>query len=127
MKRFLTPKNVLIFVVALAAFFLIKNQLRSDPDVLATGSKGGECPVHGTRLRLDTVAIVVRQLEPDSSTAAYERANFPMANDSFYLLQWFADDEHKNLRRAEVWFCTECRKSKSELSTIFTLLLQHLS
>ena len=127
MRRLFTPKNILIVVVIVAAVFLIKNQLRSDPDVLTTGSKGGDCPVHGTRLRLDTVPIVVRQIEPDSSTAAYERVNFPMANDSFYLLQWFADDEHKNLRNAEVWFCPECRKSKTELSTIFTLLLQHLS
>jgi len=112
MKRFFTPKNILIFVVVAAAVFLIKNQLRSDPDVLTTGSKGGDCPVHGTTLRLDTVPIVVRQLEPDSASAAYARANFPMANDSFYLLQWFADDEHKNLRRAEVWYCPSCREAR---------------
>jgi hypothetical protein len=115
MKSFFTARNLLILLVVAAAIFLIKSQLRSDPDVLITGSKGGTCPVHGVRLRLDTVPIVVRQTEEDSATAAYARANFPMANDSFYLLQWFADDEHKNLRRAEVWYCSKCREAEQDL------------
>ena len=118
MKALLTPKNILIFIVVAAAVFVIKNQLRSDPDVLVTGSKGGTCPVHHERLRLDTVQIVVRQIEPDSAGAALAREQFPMANDTFYLLQWFQDDEHKNLKRAEVWFCPRCREVSRELSTI---------
>ncbi len=112
MKRFLTPRNILILVVVVVAFFVIKNQLRTTPEVLVTGSKGGECPVHGIRLRLDTVPIVVQLNEPDSLTAAQARATFPLSNDSFYILQWFKDDEHKNLSKAEVWYCSACREAK---------------
>ena len=113
MKRILTPRNILILVVIVVAFFVIKNQLRTTPEVLVTGSKGGECPVHGKSLRLDSVPIVVQQNEPDSLTAAYTRATFPLANDTFYILQWFKDDEHKNLSKSEVWYCPSCRQAKS--------------
>src|SRR6185503_18200076 len=108
MRSLLQPKYVLILIVVVAGFFVIKNQIGGTSDVLLTGSKGGTCQVHGVRLRLDTVRIVVRKQDPDSLTAAEERTLYPNAQDSFYLLQWFADDEHKNLTRAEVWFCPEC-------------------
>lgn len=113
MKRFLTPRNILILVLVVAAFFVIRNQLRTTPEVLVTGSKGGECPVHDVRLRLDTVPIAVQPNEPDSLTAAHARTTFPHANDTFYILQWFKDDEHKNLSKAEVWYCPACREAKS--------------
>jgi hypothetical protein len=115
MKSLLQPKYILLLVVVVAAVFVLKNQLKSTPDVLTTGAKGGTCPVHGLRLRLDTVPIVVRAVGPDSVTAAYARAHYPMANDSFFLLQWFQDDEHKNLKRAEVWYCPKCREAEQEL------------
>lgn len=112
MKSFLQPKYILLVIVVVAAFFVIRNQLRSGSDILETGSRGGTCSLHGVRLRLDTVAIVVRHTEPDSLAAAREHALYPMAQDTFYLLSWFKDDEYKNYTRAQVWYCPKCREAK---------------
>ncbi len=117
MKKLLQPKYILILVVLIAAFFLIKKQFEGDQNVLVAGDQSNKlCPVHGLKLKLDIVPIAVRKEEPDSATIAIRSKNFPFAQDTFYLLQWFQDQEHQNTTKAEVWYCPACRAAKKKYS-----------
>ena len=117
MKKLLQPKYILLFVLLIAAFFLLRKAFEPHEDVLIAGDQSQAlCPVHNIHLKLDTVIIVVRKDDPDSAYSAFQRKNFPMAQDTFYLLQWFQDDEHKNLTRAQIWYCPACREVKRKLA-----------
>ncbi|MDP4219337.1 MAG: hypothetical protein Q8916_04880 [Bacteroidota bacterium] len=113
MKNLLQPKYILLFIFCVAAFFLLRKQFEGSHDVLIAGDQSNAlCPVHHTKLRLDTVGIYIRKDEPDSAYFALQRRSFPLALDTFYLLEWFQDDEHKGLTRAQVWYCPACRAAK---------------
>lgn len=113
MNKFLQPKYIILFVLLIAAFFLLRRAFEGDKDLLIAGDqKDAVCPVHNIHLKLDTVQIFVRKEETDSSYFAVQRKYFPMAQDTFYLLQWFQDDLHKNVTRAQIWFCPACREAK---------------
>jgi hypothetical protein len=115
MKKLLQPKYILIFVFLVAAFFILRKEFAGEKDVLIAGDQSGKvCPVHNIHLKLDTVEIHVRKEEPDSAFFSIQRKYFPMSQDTFYLLQWFQDDEHKNLTRAQVWYCPACRDAKKK-------------
>jgi hypothetical protein len=115
MKTLLQPKFILLFVFLVAAFFLLRREFEGEKDVLIAGDQSGKvCPVHNILLKLDTVEIHIRKEEPDSTYFAAEKKYFPMAQDTFYLLQWFQDDEHKNLTRAQIWYCQACREAKKK-------------
>ena len=116
MKKLLQPKYIIIAALCVVAFFLVRNEFSSKSDVLAAGSAGGFCPLHKDKLRLDTVKIVVRKEESDSSYLAIQKANFPMAQDTFFLLQWFQDDQFKGYTKSEVWYCPACREAKRKYS-----------
>jgi len=117
MKNILQPKYILLFVLLIAAFFLLRKAFEGHEDVLIAGDQSEAlCPIHKIHLKLDTVIIAVRRDEPDSSYIAFQRKNFPMAQDTFYLLQWFQDDEHKNLSRAQIWYCPACRDAKRKIA-----------
>lgn len=113
MKRLLQPKYVLLLLLLVAAFFLLRKAFEGHEEVLIAGDQSqAVCPLHNIHLKLDTVIIVVRKEEPDSAYLAFQRTNFPMAQDTFFLLQWFQDDEHKNLTHAQIWYCPACREAK---------------
>jgi len=115
MKKLLQPKYILLFVVLVAAFFLLRKQFEGSHDVLIAGDQSNAlCPVHGIKLKLDTVEVHIRKEEPDSAYFAIQKKNFPMAQDTFYLLQWFQDDEHKDLTHAQIWYCPSCRTAKKK-------------
>ena len=115
MKNILQPKYIIIFVLLVAGFFLIRKQLEGSHDVLIAGDQSNAlCPVHKIKLKLDTVEIFVRKQEPDSSYSAFQRKNYPMAQDTFYLIEWFKDDEHKDVTRAQIWYCPLCREAKKK-------------
>jgi hypothetical protein len=116
MKNLLQPKYILIFVFLVAAYFLLRKQFEGSHDVLIAGDQSNAlCPVHNIKLKLDTVGIYIRKDEPDSAYFAIKK-KFPMAQDTFFLLQWFQDDEHKNLSRAQIWYCPACREAKRKFS-----------
>jgi hypothetical protein len=115
MKKLLQPKYIILFVFLIAAFFLLRKEFEGENDVLIAGDQSNAlCPVHNIHLKLDTVEIHIRKEEPDSAYFAIQKKYFPMAQDTFYLLQWFQDDEHKNLTRAQVWYCPACREAKKK-------------
>jgi hypothetical protein len=114
MKKLLQPKVLAILAFAIAVFFVAKNEFKGANDIApATSQKDVLCPVHKIRLKLDTVMIALEK-EPDSVYAANRAKYFPMAQDTFYLLEWYKDDDHKNLKRSEVWYCPACRTAKEK-------------
>jgi hypothetical protein len=117
MKSLFQPKYIVLFILVVAAFFLLRKAFEGQEDILIAGDQSKvRCPVHNVPLKLDTVIIAVRKEEPDSSYIAIQRKYFPMAQDTFYLLQWFQDDEHKNLTHAQIWYCPACRAAKKKYS-----------
>ncbi|MEP7233976.1 MAG: hypothetical protein ABI778_01650 [Ignavibacteriota bacterium] len=117
MKKILQPKYLIIFILAVAGFLLLRKQFEPHEAVLIAGDQSEKrCPVHDIKLRLDTVGIYVRKEEPDSAYIALRQKYFPLAQDTFYLLQWFLDDEHKNLTRAQIWYCPMCRDAKKKIA-----------
>ena len=115
MKTLLQPKYIILFIFLIAAFFLLRKAFEGEQDVLIAGDQSNSvCPVHNIHLKLDTVEIHIRKEEPDSAYFAIQKKYFPMAQDTFYLLQWFQDDEHKNLTRAQIWYCPACREAKKK-------------
>ena len=124
MKRFFQPKYILLFFFLIAAFFLLRKEFEPKEDVLIAGDQSDAlCPAHHIHLKLDTVQIFVRKEEPDSSYFAIQRKYFPMAHDTFFLLQWFQDDQHKNTTRAQVWYCPAEMLEKVRLPRTRTGLL----
>src|SRR5579872_572864 len=106
MKKLLQPKYILLFIFLVAAFFLLRKQFEGAHDVLIAGDQSNTvCPVHHIKLKMDTVGIYIRKEEPDSSYFANEKKYFPFAQDTFYLIEWFKDDEHKDITRAQIWYC----------------------
>lgn len=118
MKKLLQPKYLIIAGLCIVAFLLLRNEFSSKSDVLAAGSSGGNCPIHKDKLKLDTVKIVVQKEERDSGYLALQKANFPMAQDTFFLLQWFQDDQFKGYTKSEVWYCPACRVAKRKYSGV---------
>ncbi len=117
MRKFLQPKYIIFFILLVAAFFLLRKGFEPHEDVLIAGDQSEAiCPLHKIHLKLDTVVIAVRKDDPDSSYIVFQKKNFPMAQDTFYLLQWFQDDEHKNLSRAQIWYCPACREAKRKIA-----------
>ena len=115
MKKLLQPKYIIILILLAASFFIIRNALKVPDDVLIAGDQSEKlCPVHTIKLKLDIVPIAVRKEEPDSTYLAIQKKNFPLAQDTFYLLQWFQDDEHKNIEKSQVWYCPACREAKKK-------------
>jgi len=117
MKSLLQPKYIILFLFLVAAFFLLRKQFEGTHDVLIAGDQSNTlCPVHGIKLKLDTVGIYIRKEEPDSAYFAIQKKYFPLAQDSFFLLEWFKDDEHKDLTRAQIWYCPACRAAKKKFA-----------
>mgnify|MGYP001793471233 CR=1 FL=1 len=103
MKKLFQPKYIVILILLAASFFIIRNALKVPNDVLIAGDQSEKfCPVHNIKLKLGVVPIAIRKEEPDSAYFAIQRKNFPLAQDTFFLLQWFQDDEHKNMERSQV-------------------------
>lgn len=118
MKKILQPKYIIALILLAAAFFIVRNAMKTPADVLIAGDQSEKlCPVHNIKLKLDVVPIAVRKEEPDSAYIAIQKKNFPLAQDTFYLLQWFQDDEHKNIEKSQVWYCPACREAKKKYTT----------
>jgi hypothetical protein len=114
MKALLQPKYILLFIFLIASFFLLRKQFEGNEDILPAGDQSGKvCPVHHIKLKLDVVPIALRK-DRDSEFIALEQKYFPLAQDTFYLLQWFQDQEHQNTNKSEVWYCPACREAKKK-------------
>ncbi|MFI5263285.1 MAG: hypothetical protein ACHQM6_02080 [Candidatus Kapaibacterium sp.] len=117
MKKLLQPKFIILFLFLVAAFFLLRKQFEGAHDVLIAGEQSNaRCPVHNIKLKMDTVGIYIRKEEPDSTYFAVQKKYFPLAQDTFYLLEWFKDDEHKDITRAQIWYCPACREAKKKFA-----------
>lgn len=122
MKKLLQPKYIIILVLLAASFFIVRNALKTPADILIAGDQSEKlCPVHNIKLKLDVVPIAIHKEEPDSFYIADQKKYFPLAQDTFYLLQWFQDDEHKNIERSQVWYCPSCREAKKKYNAGQTL------
>jgi hypothetical protein len=115
MKNILQPKYIAILVFVIAGFFIVRNEFKGANDIAPAAPQKQElCPVHNVHLLLDTVKIAIETDVYDSIFAANRVKYFPLAQDTFYLLEWYKDDEHKNMTRSEVWFCPACREAKKK-------------
>ena len=115
MKRFLQPKYILLFILLVAAFFLLRKQFEGGQDVLKAGDQSDAvCPVHHIRLKLDAVPIIMRKQEPDSSYFFTQKKYFPLALDTFFVLEPLHGEGFENIHKAEVWYCPACREAKKK-------------
>src|SRR3954470_23984461 len=106
MKRLLQPKYILIFIFLVAAFFLLRKEFTGSEDILKAGDQSDAvCPVHHIHLKLDVVPIAIRKIEPDSASLAEQKKNFPMALDTFFILDPLHGEQFQNTMKAEVWYC----------------------
>ncbi len=116
MKKHRT-KIIAFVVVLFAGYFLLRKEFSGISDIAPAADHSQDvCPVHKILLKLDTVIIAVRKNDPDSVYLAAQKQYFPMAQDTFWLLQWYQDDEHKHLTRSEVWYCPRCRDAKKKFA-----------
>ena len=115
MKNILQPKFIILFIFLIAAFFLIRKEFKGKQDILIAGDQSNViCPVHGIRLKLDTVLIVVRKEEPDSASIAIQKKYFPFAQDTLFLLEWLHGDSFRDVTHAQLWYCPACRTEKKK-------------
>jgi hypothetical protein len=115
MKRFLQPKYILLFIFLVAAFFLLRKEFQPTEDILKAGDQSEKvCPVHHIHLKLDVVPIALRKVEPDSSYIILQKNNFPMALDTFFILEPLHGEQFEHTTKAEVWYCQICRDMKKK-------------
>lgn len=117
MKNFLQPKYLAVLAFLIAGFFVVRNEFKGANDIApAAPHKQELCPIHSVHLRLDTVKIAIESTVSDSAFIANRNKYFPLAQDTFFLLEWYKDDEHKNMTKSQVWFCPQCREAKKKFS-----------
>src|ERR1041385_3675779 len=109
MKSLLQPKFILIFIFLIAAFFLLRKEFVSSDEILKAGDQSDKvCPVHHIHLKVDVVPIMLRTIEPDSSVIAIQKQNFPLALDTFFILEPLHGEQFEHVTKAEVWYCPAC-------------------
>ena len=70
--------------------------------------------MHHIHLKLDVVPIVMRKDEPDSSYFIARKKYFPLALDTFFILEPLHGEGFENIHKAEVWYCPACREAKKK-------------
>ncbi len=117
MKKFLQLKYLAVLAFLIAGYFVVRNEFKGANDIAPAAEQKQElCPVHNVHLLLDTVKIALETGVADSAFIANRNKYFPLAQDTFYLLEWYKDDEHKNMTKSQVWFCPDCREAKKKFS-----------
>jgi hypothetical protein len=114
-KKLLQPKFILLFILVIAAFFLLRKEFSASDDILKAGDQSdATCPVHHIHLKVDVVPIFVRKIEPDSSYFMIQKKYFPLALDTFFVLEALHGEQFGNTQKSEVWYCPACREAKQK-------------